>query len=89
MDSDGIADPTVDALSPQMDEPRAVADEFAVSSPEVGPADLDRIERDLAGVEAALVRLDSGTYWTDEVTGDPLPDDLLERRPTARRRSES
>jgi len=47
--------------------------------------DLDAVERDLAGVEAALARLDAGTYWTDEVSGAPLPDDLLEQHPTARR----
>ena len=51
------------------------------------PADLDAIERDLAGVEAALARLDAGTYWTDEVTGEPLPDEVLAADPTARRRS--
>jgi RNA polymerase-binding transcription factor DksA len=47
--------------------------------------DLDGIERDLADVEAALARLDVGTYWTDEVTGSELSDDLLAERPTARR----
>ena len=47
--------------------------------------DLDGIERDLADVEAALARLDAGTYWTDEVTGSELSDDLLAERPTARR----
>ena len=50
------------------------------SSPETGPArdrdlsralDLDRIEADLADVEIALARLDSGEYWRDEVTGQP------------------
>ena len=49
------------------------------------PLDLARIERDLDGVEAALRRLDDGTYWTDEVSGAPLPDDLLEADPVARR----
>jgi len=49
------------------------------------PLDLDAIERDLAGVEIALARLDAGTYWTDEVTGAPLPQDLLAANPTARR----
>jgi hypothetical protein len=49
--------------------------------------DLDGIGRDLADVEAALARLDAGTYWTDEVTGGELPDDLLAERPTARRAS--
>ena len=47
--------------------------------------DLDTIERDLAGVEVALARLDAGTYWTDEVTGAPLSAELLEQHPTARR----
>jgi RNA polymerase-binding transcription factor DksA len=50
-----------------------------------GPLDLDQIERDLADVEVALARLDAGTYWTDEVTGEPLPDELLAARSTARR----
>ena len=48
-------------------------------------ADLDVIERDLADVEIALARLDAGTYWTCEETGAPLPDELLESTPTARR----
>ena len=52
---------------------------------EVAPLDLDAVERDLADVEAALARLDAGTYWTDEVTGEPLPVELLEQHPTARR----
>lgn len=49
------------------------------------PESIDAIERDLADVEAALARLDAGTYWTDEVTGQPLSDELLARRPLARR----
>jgi RNA polymerase-binding transcription factor DksA len=48
------------------------------------PLDLDAIERDLADVESALARLDDGTYWTDEVTGEPLPAALLAEHPTAR-----
>ena len=53
------------------------------STPQHFPADV--IERDLADVEVALARLDAGTYWTDEVTGQPLTDELLTLRPTARR----
>lgn len=49
------------------------------------PLDLDRIERDLAGVEDALRRLDEGSYWTDEVTGEPIPDDALAADPVTRR----
>ena len=46
--------------------------------------DLAAIERDLSDVEAALERLNDGTHWTDEVTGEPLPAELLAARPTAR-----
>lgn len=55
------------------------------TNPQPRLADLDRIEADLAGVESALVRLDAGTYWSDEVTGDPIPDEVLIADPVARR----
>lgn len=51
--------------------------------------DLDRVEHDLFGVEAALRRLDDGTYWTDEVTGQPIPDEVLAADPVARRNPSS
>ena len=47
--------------------------------------DLDAVERDLAGVERALQRLDDGSYWSDDVTGEPIPDEVLAADPTARR----
>jgi RNA polymerase-binding transcription factor DksA len=60
--------------------------------PEPAPAalqaaevDLAAIAADLADVEVALARLDAGTYFTDEVTGQPLFDELLAAHPTARR----
>ena len=53
--------------------------------PASAPIDLDAIERDLADVETALARLDAGTYWTDEVTGAPIADAVLEANPLARR----
>ena len=43
------------------------------------------IERDLADIEMALSRLDAGTYWVDEITGQRLPDAVLEANPLARR----
>jgi len=46
--------------------------------------DLDAIDRDLRDVEVALVRLDDGSYWTDEVTGRRLDDDALAANPVAR-----
>ncbi len=57
----------------------------AQTDEESAKLDLDAIERDLADVEVALARLDAGTYWTDEVTGDELPADLVDEQPTARR----
>ena len=62
-----------------------IADQPGDSEPEHGRVDLDRIERDLAGVETALQRLDAGTYWTDEVSGESIPDDVLVADPVARR----
>jgi RNA polymerase-binding transcription factor DksA len=47
--------------------------------------DLDTIERDLRDVETALNRLADGTYWIDEVTGAPIPEQALVRNPMARR----
>ena len=49
------------------------------------PLDLDRMERDLADAETALARLDAGTYFTDEVTGEPLAPEVLGADPLARR----
>jgi RNA polymerase-binding transcription factor DksA len=47
--------------------------------------DLDAIQADLDGVQSALGRLAEGSYWTDEVTGEPIPGDVLAADPTARR----
>ncbi|MFM7095524.1 MAG: hypothetical protein ACKOA5_07170 [Actinomycetota bacterium] len=56
-----------------------------MTNPESAVPNLDEIEQDLADVETALARLEAGTYWTDEVTGQPIPDEVLAQRPTARR----
>ena len=53
--------------------------------PANNPIDLDSIERDLADIEVALTRLDTGTYFTDEVTGQPIADEVLIANPLARR----
>ena len=47
---------------------------------------IEAIERDLADVETALTRLEAGSYWTDEITGEPIPDEVLARNPLARRK---
>ena len=51
----------------------------------LGVIDLAGIEADLDGVQTALSRLADGTYWTDEVTGDPIPPGVLTADPLARR----
>jgi len=45
---------------------------------------LERLESELAEIEAALQRVDEGTYGLDEVTGEPIDPERLEARPTAR-----
>ncbi len=45
---------------------------------------LERLELDLAEIEAALQRLDEGTYGVDEVTGEPIDPERLDALPTAR-----
>jgi RNA polymerase-binding transcription factor DksA len=46
--------------------------------------DLDAIERDLTDVQTALERLNDGSYWTDEITGELIAEDVLAAHPTAR-----
>ena len=64
---------------------QTAANPTAATQAPVARLDLDQIEADLADVEIALARLDSGEYWNDEVTGQPLDDALLAERPTVRR----
>lgn len=76
--------------SPDTPLPATAEDGAAVltdpsAATEADPVDLDAIERDLNAVDVALNRLADGTYWTDEVTGEPIPDHVLTHDPTARR----
>ena len=45
---------------------------------------LERLETELAEIEAALQRLDEGTYGVDEVTGEPINPERLAAYPVAR-----
>ncbi len=65
--------------------PAATSADAASHDVDLDAVDLDAVERDLSAVEAALNRLADGSYWTDEVTGGPIPDDVLVRNPLARR----
>ena len=79
-----MTDPTTEQSEvsevPDTSEPDATS-----TSADPAPLDLDAVERDLAAVETALQRLSDGTYWTDEVTGEPIPEHVLATEPTARR----
>ncbi|NND76494.1 MAG: hypothetical protein HKN44_15970 [Ilumatobacter sp.] len=66
------------------DAPSGPIDAPSDSSTAGAVVDLDGIERDLDDVQAALDRLNDGSYWTDEVTGEPIPDDVLAAQPTVR-----
>jgi RNA polymerase-binding transcription factor DksA len=73
-------------MDPAPDPGTADDDRAAAGPPTPGAdTDLDRLAADLADVERAMQRIEEGTYWTDEVTGSPLSDELLSERPTARR----
>ena len=45
---------------------------------------LESLENELAEIEAALHRIDDGTYGIDENTGEPIDPARLEALPTAR-----
>jgi RNA polymerase-binding transcription factor DksA len=45
---------------------------------------LERLESELAEIEAALERLDDGTYGVDEVSGEPIDPERLAAYPQAR-----
>jgi hypothetical protein len=76
---DVVSDDAGDIDAPPIDAPPT---EAATAPPAI---DLDRLADELAGVEAALARLDDGSYWTDEITGEPLDEQLLADDPVARR----
>jgi hypothetical protein len=84
-DVDGSDPPAAAAAPDTIDDldPRGPLDDLDdLDDPDL---DLDAVERDLVGVELALERLDAGTYRTDEIDGRPIPDEVLERDPIARR----
>jgi RNA polymerase-binding transcription factor DksA len=45
---------------------------------------LEQLEEELAELQAALERIDDGTYGVDEVTGEPIEPERLTAFPTAR-----
>ena len=45
---------------------------------------LEQLEAELLELQAALERIDAGTYGIDEVTGEPIAPERLEALPAAR-----
>ena len=45
---------------------------------------LEQLEAELAELQAALQRVESGTYGIDEVTGEPIDPERLDALPAAR-----
>jgi hypothetical protein len=84
---DAAADPAPLVASDDVDDPDPPAVPDPLDDLDALDVDLDlgAVERDLVGVEIALERLDAGTYRTDEIDGRPIPDEVLERDPIARR----
>jgi len=81
-----VTDSSPEPTTPGPTTPEVVRDVPDASRTEVAQeVDFDVIERDLAAVETALQRLSDGTYWTDEVTGEPIPEYVLATDPTTRR----
>jgi hypothetical protein len=57
----------------------------APEQPTADDPSLDQLADDLAGVEQALERLEDGTYWIDDTSGEPVSGDVLSDDPTAHR----
>lgn len=77
------ADPTP-AAAPSPSDPAPEGSAAPVAPEAAGPvaADLDAVRDDLAAVEAALERLDAGTYGTCATCGSALADGDLAVDPT-------
>lgn len=87
--TDAVDEPTEHPPTERIDiePPTTAASEVQGADPGAPISEIDvvAIEADLDGVQAALARLADGTYWTDEVTGEPIPADVLTADPLARR----
>jgi RNA polymerase-binding transcription factor DksA len=67
-------------------------DELSFPRPDPGPPPsreldvqmLERVEGDLADVEAVLPKIDDGTYGTCEACGAAIPDEILASAPATR-----
>jgi hypothetical protein len=88
VDPDTAADPggsaVEDGRAARPGSSIGASEDFAESLPD-DIHRLDEIDKELAGVDAALRRLSDGTYGTCEVCGAALDGDLLHTSPLAAR----
>ena len=82
---EGLDDEEADQVGDLSHLPQHEADQGSeVFEREKDMAILEELEDELAEIEAALQRLDAGTYGVDEVTGEPIAPERLEAYPIAR-----
>lgn len=77
---------TADNVSELQDTDPGVADNAKdVVDRQLERSTLQQIAEQLREVDAALERVDAGTYGRSEVSGEPIPDERLRAVPTTRR----
>lgn len=79
---------SADDVAAQQDTEREAGDADAakdVVDREMERSELRQLHAQLREVDAALARVDEGTYGVSEVSGEPIPDERLRARPTATR----
>ena len=83
--AEGLDEEEADQVGDLSHVPQHQADQGSeVFEREKDMAILEQLEGELAEIEAALQRLDEGTYGVDEVTGEPIAPERLEAYPIAR-----
>ena len=81
----GSLAPTEGSPDPQDDHDQSPADAGSDTfEREKDLSILEELEAELAELEAALRRIDDGTYGVDEVTGEPIDPERLDTLPAAR-----
>lgn len=80
-----LADET-EAVDEQRDTDPAASDMAKdLTDRQVEESELEQVRAQLAEVDAALQRIEDGTYGVSEVSGEPIPDERLRAVPYARR----
>ena len=75
-----------EAVEAQRDEDPAASDAAkAITDRQIEESELEQVRAQLAEIDAALERIEDGTYGVSEVSGEPIPDERLRAVPWARR----